>query len=66
MKRFSVTVHWIGGGNEEYVISYKRSDATTDDVEQYIIRNEYRFIKLGEELVNLDNILAIKVNEIGN
>lgn len=66
MKRFSVTVHWIGGGHEEYVISYKRNDITADEVEQYIIRNEYRFIKLGEELVNLDNILAIKVNETGN
>ncbi|PFD94667.1 hypothetical protein CN275_00310 [Bacillus anthracis] len=66
MKEFSVLVRWINGEYDEYFASLSRNDATVEDVEFLIENSKHHFIKIGDDLVNLNNVLSINVSEIGN
>lgn len=66
MKEFSVVVQWFNGDFYEYVTSFSSNDVTVDDVELFIENSRQRFIKIGEDLVNLDNVLTVNVSEVDN
>ncbi len=63
MKEFKVEVKSINGEISNYVTRYERDDATAENLERFIVEHESRFIPFGEELINLDNVLTIKVTE---
>ncbi|QUW34592.1 hypothetical protein J8Y17_28280 (plasmid) [Bacillus cereus] len=63
MKEFKVEVKSINGEISNYVTRYERDDATAETLENFIVERESRFIPFGNELVNLDNVLTIKVTE---